>query len=390
MTAFAALLQPSATRSLQLVDPSPDQERKARELTRTLLETMGLVAKARSRGVNAESAVLSALQSLSRSDQDMRTGQTLAGLLTRAAQGPASTSDPAWAGALVNDVAIAYADMLASEGAVVPLLPMRRVPLVRGLAKVPVRRAGGTVNLAAAWRREGAPIRVGALTVGAQVLTPKSMGVIGTVSKEALRAAGPNELEAIIRQAILADSSKVLDTTFFDDEAATDERPAGIGAGVTGDDTAASSGDDAAAITSDARARVDRLIDNGFGNPATTRWVVNTKNQAALLALVPEMQQRGTLLGYQVVAGTSVPEDVVYLVDFAAVAFAADSPSLEVNDEALVHEEGDPAEVAEDVMTGVPIRSLFQTECSAVKAVWDVTWAVLAPGAVQVISGVAW
>jgi hypothetical protein len=41
-------------------------------------------------------------------------------------------------------------------------------------------------------------------------------------------------------------------------------------------------------------------------------------------------------------------------------------------------------------VVATPARSLFQTHSAAVKAVWEVDWAVLRAGAVQTITGAAW
>jgi len=41
-------------------------------------------------------------------------------------------------------------------------------------------------------------------------------------------------------------------------------------------------------------------------------------------------------------------------------------------------------------ITAAPVRSLFQTHSAAVKAVWEIDWAVLRVGAVQTITAVAW
>ncbi|SFL87333.1 phage major capsid protein [Variovorax sp. OV329] len=348
-----------------------------------LLQSMGLVAQAAAAGRSLEATLGAAnAESITRA---------AASLVARAVQDPATTFNEPWAGALVQEVATGFVDLLATEaGALVPQLPMRRVPLVRGAARVPMRKPGAAVNLAAAWRAEGAPIRVGALTVSGTVLTPKSMGVMGTYSKEALSAAAPSDLEAIIREAILVDSAKVLDATFFDDQAATDERPAGIGYGIPAGDTAVSSGTTTRNITDDLRARLDQLLANGYGNARTTRWVMNSGSAATLAAEFAEVQTRGTLLGYAIMSAPTVPSDVVYLMDFRAVAFTADAPLIEVSDEAVVHEESDPAALEEDISVASPVRSLFQTNCAAMKAIWEVNWQLLAPGAVQVLQDVAW
>lgn len=120
------------------------------------------------------------------------------------------------------------------------------------------------------------------------------------------------------------------------------------------------------------------------------------------MALSDELRLRGTFLGLPIITGLNVPADVVFLLDTRAIGFAGGAPSFESSTEATLHEDnGEPlvdgktgASVLPIVAAGgavaAPVRSMLQTNCTAIKGVWETDWAVLQPGAVQTIKDVSW
>lgn len=331
------------------------------------------------------------------------------GAITKAAQNPAMTNVAGWAQELVRESYGAFMDLLQAES-VVPRIPMARYEF-DGFAsiKIPARTTGAK-NLAAAFRAEGAPIRVGAQQLTSKTLTPKTMGVIGTFTKELLKRSTPN-IESAIRQWMLEDTAVALDAAFLDDTAGTTIRPAGIQNGIAAGDTAASTGNTAANITTDIRGRLTAMA----GHNMLTRpvWVMNpARFYGVSMCLTatgelafPEAANSKTLAGIPVITSTTVPDDVVFLIDAAYLGFAGGAPSFEGTDVATIHE--DDGSPNTDMVTGptvlpiatgaagagvvaTPVRSLFQTHSAAVKAVWEIDWAVLRAGAVQTITGVAW
>lgn len=354
-----------------------------------LLHAMGVAFQSAARGMSQE-------QLLQLHGEDAAaTTRVLLGMLQRAAQTPAMTSVPGWAGNLVQPAVQAFLDLVSAEGAVALQLPFARYIFEGKKLRVPMRVPSTTPNLAGAWREEGLPIRIGALSVTAAGLEAKSMGVIGTSTLEMVRAAGDGVMMDIIRQGIAVDSARMLDATVFDDEAADAERPAGLGYYASGDNTAASSGTDAAAISADLKARLDQLVAAGFGGP-NTRWVMNTLHAATLAELFTETQTRDTFLRLSIVAGHLVPAGTVWLIDGAGVALGADVPVVDSSGEALLHEEGD-ADAVSPIATGAagagvvatPARSLFQTNAAALRALVPLDW-VAVPGSVQTLTGVTW
>ncbi|MBB3180083.1 hypothetical protein [Variovorax sp. Sphag1AA] len=310
-------------------------------------------------------------------------------IVTRAAQSPAMTDVDAWAGALALHQSVeALLDLLAEEDSVLAQLPASRYAFAgRGLVRVPVRISGST--LTATFRREGDPMRVGGLTLASLELAPLGVGVLSTTTNEMLESALPDELETIVREAVLGDTSRMLDSILFDDVPADGVRPAGLQAVGT---VTPGTGSDAASIASDMRAALTRLHAAGYGNPTTTRWVVNSEVAASLAEQSDEMRMNGTFLKIEVVSGLSVPSDAIFLMDCRAVAIAMELPRFESGTEAsIVEQDGTPftGGVTGPVGTldaGVPARSLFQSNSSSLRGTWPINWALAAPGAVQVIT----
>lgn len=336
------------------------------------------------------------------------------GMVNKAAQPPAMTSVAGWAAELVRDSYAAFMDALSPES-VVPRIPMQRYDF-DGYGRILIPSRASTYpddpNLAAAFRREGNPIRVGATRVSSKYLTPKSMGVIGTFTKELLRRSTPN-IEDAIRQWMLEDTALALDVTYLDDVAATDERPAGILNGVPPEDTRASSGNTAQDITNDLSQMLTGLSSHYMGRRPV--WIMNQARAWALsFSRTPTgdpafpgmgVQGAGNLAGIPVIASTTVPADIVVLVDASELAFAGGAPVFEGTDVATIHEDSGAPNA--DMITGAtvlpiasgaagaavvatPVRSLFQTHSAALKAVWEIDWTVVRPGAVQVLTDVTW
>ena len=316
-------------------------------------------------------------------------------------QNPAVTSVPGWAQELVRDSYGAFMDLLAAES-VVPRIPMERYSFDGFGAITIANRANKTKNLGAAFRAEGAPIRVGSTTLGSKKLTPKSMGIIGTFSNELFARSTPN-IEALIRNWMIEDTAEVLDQTFLDAVAGTAIRPAGIANGLAaGDTAAATAGATQAGITADVRARFAALAAAKLGRRLV--WIMNTQHFVGLkLSLTatgtlafPEAQS-GMLVGYPVITSTNVPVGDVFLVDAAELAFAGGAPTFMGTEVATIHEEYSAADVKPIVggtaaapAPAAPVRSLFQTNSSALRALWEIDWSVQRVGAVQLITGAAW
>jgi HK97 family phage major capsid protein len=318
-------------------------------------------------------------------------------MVQKAAQNPAMTNVPGWAAELVRESYGAFMDLISPES-VVPRLPMQRYSF-DGFGKITIgTRKDKTKNLAGAFRAEGAPIRVGAAVTGSLALTPKSLGVIGTFTNELFARSTPN-IEQAIRNWIIEDTAEALDKTFLDAVAGSAIRPAGIQNGIAGGNTGASAGDTSADITADIRARLQAMANASLGRRIV--FVMNTARFIGVkLALTPTgtlafpEASNGQLLGYPVITSVNVPADVVFVIDAAELAFAGDAPSFMGTEVATIHEEDTaPLPIVDNAGTPVvahPVRSLFQTNSSALRALWEIDWHVARAGAVQTITAAAW
>lgn len=332
------------------------------------------------------------------------TKAVIAAMHTKAAQNPAMTTVPEWAGALVRDGYGAFMEELAVES-VVPKLPLVTESFDGWNSITVAARAtnpSADPNLAAAFRGEGDPIRVGSVGLVSKKLTPKSMGIIGTFTMELFRRSTPN-IEDKIRDWMLEDTAIKLDTIFLGTDAGTPKQPAGIANALPAGDTAVSTGNTVAAITADLRGRLASMYGQGLGkrpvwimNPSRALGLALAVTAAGTLAFPTMNGTQPTLITIPVVTSITVPANTVYLIDAAWIAFAGGAPEFLGTEVATLHEEYDQAAVAPIGSAGVPavvaapVRSLYQTFSAALRALWEVDWLVLRPGAVQTITAVNW
>jgi HK97 family phage major capsid protein len=258
--------------------------------------------------------------------------------------------------------------------------------------KIPMRAE--TPNLAGAFRAEAAPIPVKQMGFTSKILTPKSMGVISTFSNELFERSTPNILD-VIRSAMVTDTAQALDVAFLSATPGSAISPEGIQDGILPRDTAVSAGETVADIMTDLRGRLQTMASLNLGrkpvwimNPARA-WGLQLATNAVGAAAFPEMAS-GSLIGVPVVTSTNVPADVVFLIDAAEVYFAGGAPRFMGTDVATLHmEDTNPLQIIGSVPAN-PVRSLYQTNTAAIRAMWDLDWAMNRSGCVQTITAVAW
>ncbi len=318
-------------------------------------------------------------------------------ITTKSAQSPAFTNVAGWAQELVRDSYGAFMDLLRGTS-VIPQVPMMNFEFQGANSiKIPMRNAASP-NLAGAFRAEGSPIRVGALSLTSATLSPKSLGVIATFSQELMDRSTP-QIEAIVRNAMIQDTADSLDSAYLGSTAGSTTVPAGLQTYATGSNTAASAGATTANIISDLRGRLQQQASLNMG--ARPVWVMNPARWYAVQLAVtaagtlafPEASQN-RLIGIPVIVSTNVPSAIVYLLDASQIAFAGGAPRFLGTEVATIHEEdttplaigtaGTPNVVA------APVRSLFQTNSAALRTVWELDWKVLRTGAIQTITATAW
>lgn len=317
-------------------------------------------------------------------------------IVTKAAQNPAMTNVAGYAAELIQQTYSAFLNALAG-GSTVPQVPWYNAGSFDqyGSIIIPYRsqRAAAPNNFDAAFRAEGAPVRVGTLHVASLTMLPYSMGVIGTFTKELFKRSTPN-IEAVIRQAILEDTAEALEGVVWGAGAAVaGVRPAGLLNGIAGADTHASTGALFDEIHADTQAMIRQLFTvRRLG--AAPVWIMNPANKMALAAVTLPLGAQpwaaevnaGTFKGIPIKTALSHDPAEVLLVDGNAIAFAGGTPTFEATEEASLHEENQTP-----LPLGTPpMRSLFQTHSAAIKTMWDISWLPVRVGPVQQLTGVAW
>jgi HK97 family phage major capsid protein/HK97 family phage prohead protease len=321
-------------------------------------------------------------------------------MVTRAASAPALTTTTGWAAELVQTGYLDIIETLIADS-VYPALRALGGQYTfgrNGVVSLPARSTATTV--AGSFVGQGAPIpvRQGAFT--ATTLTPKKLAVITTFSREMAQHSTP-QIEQVLRQAIVEDTSVAIDTILLDATAASAIRPAGLRNGVTGGTPTAGGG--VTAVTTDVRALIGALITGTNGNMRRPVWVMNPA-QALALSLITNTNGafvfrdeigNNRFQGYPVVQSSTVTAATVLLID-AADFFTAtgDAPQFTASDQATLHMEdttplaigtaGAPATVA------APVRSLFQTDSLAIRMTLDMNWSMRRTGTVAYTAVVTW
>lgn len=323
--------------------------------------------------------------------------------MVKAATDPAMTHVTGWAAELVGETVGAFIDVLR-PGSIFFNVPMATFTFGRSKLRLPTRQSG---NLAGAFVAEGAPIPVKSVLLASVRMEPYKLGVITTFTREIANFSDP-AIEPLLRDMMVGDTRETIDALFLDASAAVATlRPAGL-QNLAGANTAPSSGNSLANIITDLKAAIAAMSANKMGRQLA--WIMNTQ-RALSLSLVTNAAGNfmfrdelasGTLMGIPLFASTTVPADVVYLVDGAELAAAYDStPMIDMSEQATLHMESVPATVPPTTGTVAPIvdaaaavadpvRSLFQTASIALRLLWDMTWNQRRAGAVYTITAVGW
>jgi HK97 family phage major capsid protein/HK97 family phage prohead protease len=321
------------------------------------------------------------------------------GMVMKAVQNPAMTSVEGYAKELVANVQQGFMEALKAESA------LARMPLEFysfgqwGSVTIPVETDAGS-TLDGAWISEADPIPVGKTTFRSVTMRPYKLARITTMSREILQQSNP-QIEQILRNALLRRCAVKLDKEFFGAGAGVEtgrgQRPAGLMAGLSANDTIVSSGNALENIVADITSVMARQSSLLLGQRQV--WVMNNVT-AMKIGMIQTLTgaflfkgelDSGKFFGSSVITSQNIDKDKIYLIDASAVAFAGDAPIIESSDVATLHEEDDSATVnpiaPASGTASKPVRSLWQTNTSALKLTNPVSWAVTRAGAVQVITG---
>jgi HK97 family phage major capsid protein len=321
-------------------------------------------------------------------------------IITRAATLPATTTTAGWAADLVQTGMAEFMESLFPNS-VYPQLRAKGGSFTfgqNGVVTIPYRESTPTV--AGAFVAQGSPIPVKQGSFNSLSFTPKKLGVITTMTREAAQHTTP-ALESLLRQAILDDTAVVLDTTLLDATAASAIRPAGLlnGVTLTGASGATTSLDK---FVADATNLIGQLITASSGNLRSPVWLASPGDIIKAQALptttgdLPFREELagGTLFGIPIIQSTSVASaasDTLILMDAADfVTATGDTPMFDVSAQAVLHF---AATTPLDITTGsvgTTVKSMFQTDSMAIRMIMDCNWGMRRSGMVKGINTLGW
>lgn len=320
-------------------------------------------------------------------------GHEATAIITKADQTIGTTTVAGWASELVQTTYSEFLQALTGVS-IYPELRNRGIGLNfdgSGTVSIPSRTAGGAGG---GFVAEGSPIRVGRITTAATTMTPKKMGVIVPFSRELAKRSTP-QIEGLVRQAIIEDTSAVLDPLILDAVAADTARPAGLLNGVTAVGVGFGGGD-YMAVTEDFKALLAPFI---AANAANNITVIMNPAQGLALDLMAgpvgapnwfdAIRKRITFI--ESTHATSGRLIAIRNSDFATAI--GDTPDFDVSEQATIHmEDTTPLEIVSGTgpTTADPVRSLWQTASIAVRMLMDVSWKMRRTGMVQWVNGTSW
>lgn len=302
---------------------------------------------------------------------------------TRAAVNPAATTTATWAAELVGTAVVDFmaSDMARQSGFAQLAQRALVVPLEPGVGRVSVPARASPLSLMGAWVAEGGPKPVYAGVLGATTLAPYKLSAVSAFSEEMTQLA---EIELIVRETLAHDLSALLDTALFDATASSATRPAGLWNGATAV-TASAATPLAEAMLADLKALGAAV--NGTGNPdAQVVFVVNPAQATRINLTAPQFQNL-IVSGYQT-AGS------VGAIDAGSIAMIVGQPVFAVSRDATLHMESTPLPLGTGTqgsgVLAVPMRSLFQEDLVALRAVLRVGWVKRRAAATALTSAVTW
>lgn len=307
-------------------------------------------------------------------------------IVLKAAVAAGTTTDPAWAGPLVQ-----YQDMAAEF--IELLRPATIVGRIEGLRRVPfnVRIPGQATGSSVGWVGEGKPAPVSALAFNTTTLGFSKVAGIVAITEELARFSTPSA-EGVIQQDLISTISQFLDGQFIDpavEAGANGLSPASITNGVK---AIPASGKDAEAVRADVK-KVFQAFINANLSVAGAVWIMSETTALSLSLMLNVMGQPefpgltmagGTFFGLPAILSQTVGNNIV-LAKASEILFADDGGvTLDVSREASLQMDSAPVAGATELV------SLWQSGFIAMKAERFINWKRRRVEGVRYISGVAY
>ncbi|MEI7294043.1 phage major capsid protein [Paraburkholderia tropica] len=307
-------------------------------------------------------------------------------IVLKAAVAAGTTTDPAWAGPLVQ-----YQDM--SSEFIELLRPATIVGRIEGLRRVPfnVRIPGQTTGSSVSWVGEGKPAPVSALAFNTTTLGFSKVAGIVAITEELARFSTPSA-EGVVQNDLISTIAQFLDQQFIDptvEAGASGLSPASITNGVV---AIPASGTDEAAVRADVKKLFNAFITANL-SVAGAVWVMSETLALALSMMQNALGQPafpgltmagGTFFGLPAILSQTVGTNIV-LAKASEILFADDGGvTLDVSREASLQMDSAPAAGAAELV------SLWQNGFIAMKAERFINWKRRRTEGVQYISGAAY
>jgi HK97 family phage major capsid protein len=291
----------------------------------------------------------------------------------KADQTVGTTTTSGWASQLVQTSVADFFSTITGMSAGARLIETgTKIDLGGGTVLFPVASA---TPIKVGWVNEADPIPVWSGTAAQNTLGPhRKMAAIVVVSRELLRrgVGGLATFEAMLRERV----AESIDAAIFSNDAGTTEVHPGLRYGVT---PMSGSGE---SFPEDALQKlVAGLADKGgSGNVAV---VAAPRTAATLRFLHPT-------IGIPIWSTRQLPAGTVIALDPLAFASAIGTVEFDVSENATVHM-ADPASaiVAANGTVADPTRSLYQTDCIALRVIIDIAFTQRA-GLITILENVSW
>ncbi|WP_027991910.1 hypothetical protein [Sinorhizobium meliloti] len=291
--------------------------------------------------------------------------------IRRSAVAPADTVTPGWAAELVQSIVAGFVLSIAGQSAYAALAA-RTEPLRFGRNGSQAVSYGGGAS--AGFVGEGGMIPVTSGTIGKLFVRPKKIAAIATFSSETAKSASfETVLGALLRDA----AAKALDAVFFGDAAGSPAQPPGVLVGLTAIPPS-SAIDPVRAMAADMAGLVAAL-----DSPRDPCFVMSPAKRLFASANI------GPRFDYPVFASSAIPNDRLVCVDAAALtATHGDTPDFLAGNEMMI-EEQDADDIVSPIMSGSPVRSMWQTDTRALQVTLECAWAIR-PGGAAFTEAVTW
>lgn len=293
----------------------------------------------------------------------------------RAQVEPAMSTVPNWAGELADAGTVGMVQVLTPQSAYASLAARGLQVQLAGKIKVPIRAGSNSVF---GFISEGEPIPVGDLSLQGAPIQPHKIASISAYTAEIAKWSAP-PLENVVRQTMQRDFTVGVDAALLSAAPAQLGAPAGLLYGAVQAPPTAGTGGGAGNLAGDITSLLAALGDDVIDpvlicGPAEAARISIWAPQLAIPVLVSAQCPPGRLIGLDSAQFASGEGPLIVDAGKDATLHMEDTAPLPIVDAAGV--------------TASPVRSLWQTDSLALRALGFISWRMRGP--VAYIDGVMW